>query len=209
MVQPVPWRGGRTGSRVNAEAQTLAHNMSAPPRTVLNFSALVPPADATGDAVADGAGLTFVCRLDARALLPDSHQTSCPGRFYDPELKQVHERLRMGLVYARTEAAGRKRALSGAFAQTRAMPIEAVADALRDLLAGESLAAAGLPRFGLLLEPHGSERAVLPSFKRTLAILARRRGNVFLRDADPIAWTATEGKPFDLWMPAAPPGRTS
>ena len=86
--------------------------------------------------------------------------------------------------------------------------MKAVADELRDLLAAESLADAGLPRFGLLLPPHEIERALLRSFSRTLAILARRRGTLFLRDADPIVWSAVDGEVLDLWTPAAARGRT-
>ena len=62
------------------ESPALARNMSAPPRTTLSFSALVPASGAGDDVVADGAGLTFVCRLDARALLPQIPPLEYPGQ---------------------------------------------------------------------------------------------------------------------------------
>jgi hypothetical protein len=192
---------------MRAEALPVARNMSAPPRTTLTFVALAPPAVSTGEAGADGAGFRFVCRLDARALLPKSHQQSTPGFFWSPEPVAVHKRIRLGLVHVRAEAAGRKRAHSGAYAHACAAPIEAVADELRDVLAAESLSEAGLPPFGMFLPAYGEERAVLGSLTRTLAILARRRGSVFLRNADPIVWSAVSGEAFDLWTPAVS-GRT-
>ena len=97
---------------------------------------------------------------------------------------------------------GTNDAPSGALKKACAAPVEDVTDELRDLLATESLADAGLPRFGLFLPPHGSERAILRSFTRTLAILARRRGTLFLRDAEPIVWSAVDGEVLDLWTPA-------
>jgi len=193
---------------VNAESSALAHNMSAPPRTTLSFSALAPASGATGatgDAVADGAGLTFVCRLDARALLPKVRQNLRASQ-HSRDPGQIRARLRVALVYARAEAAGRKRAPSGALAEACAAPVEDVADELRDLLAVESLADAGLPRFGVFLPPHENGRAVLRSFRRTLAILARRRGTLFLREADPIVWSAVEGAVLDLWTPTPAAG---
>jgi hypothetical protein len=190
---------------VNAESPALARNMSAPPRTTLSFTALVPALGATGDAVADGAGLTFVCRLDARALLPRARRKLRATQL-SQDLKYVHNRIRVALVYARVEAAQQKRAPTRAVAKTCAAPIETLTDELRDLLAAQSLADAGLPQFGLFLPPHGSERAILRSFTRTLAILARRRGTLFLRDAEPIVWSAMDGEVLDLWTPATVSG---
>ena len=190
---------------MNAECPALARNMSAPPRTTLSFAALVAASGATGDPVADGAGLTFVCRLDARALLPKARQNMGVSKI-SQDLKHVHNRIRVALVYARVEAERRKRAPSGALKKACAAPVEDLTDELRDLLATESLADAGLPRFGLLLPPHGSARAILPSFNRTLAILARRRGTLFLRDAEPIVWSAMFGAILDLWTPGTSSG---
>jgi hypothetical protein len=188
------------------DAPALARNMSAPPRTTLSYAALAPSSGATGDAIADGAGLRFVCRLDLRALLPESYRQPTRGQFQDPEPAQVHGRLRLALVYAQAEALGKRRALSGSHARARATAIEAVADELRDLVVREPLADARLPRFGLFLQADYDERATLPSLRRTLAILARRRGGVFLRDADPIVWSAVDGEALDLWTPAPATG---
>ena len=192
---------------MKTERPSLARNMSAPPSTTLTFAALAPEAGASGDAIVDGTGLTFVCRLDARALLPKKRQ-NLGATQRSQDLKHVHNRIRVALVYARAEAAARKRPPPKALAKACAAPIENVTDELRDLLATESLADAGLPPFGMLLPPHGGERAILQSFSRTLAILARRRGTLFLRDADPIVWAAVDGVVLDLWTPVTAPGRT-
>jgi len=190
---------------MKTERQSLARNMSAPPSTTLTFAALAPEAGASGDPIADGAGLTFVCRLDARALLPRKRRNLGATR-HSQDPKHVHNRIRVALVYARGEAAGHKRAPPKAIARACATPVEDVTDELRDLLRTESLADAGLPPFGMFLPPQGGERAILRDFKRTLAILARRRGTLFLRDADPIVWSAVDGEVLDLWTPTAVPG---
>ena len=192
---------------MKAERPSLARNMSAPPSTTLTFAALAPEAGASGDAVADGTGLRFVCRLDARGLLPKKRQ-NLGATQRSQDFKHVHNRIRVAFVYAKAEAAGHKRVPSGALAAACAAPVEAVADELRDLLATESLADAGLPSFGLLLPPHEDGRVILRNFSRTLAILARRRGTLFLRDADPIVWAAVDGVVLDLWTLATAPRRT-
>lgn len=189
------------------EPGALARNMSVMPRTTLTFTALAPASGGTGDRVADGTGLAFVCRLDLGALVPDS----CRRAVFDMHkhltpLRQ-EERLRLALVYARTEAAAAKRAPRGVHAEVRAMPIEAAADALRDLIAAESLAEAGLPRVGLVMQSCGGEHPTLSSLRRTLAILTRRRGSLFLRDSDPIVWSALDVDVFDLWTTVVPSGR--
>ena len=56
------------------ERRAFARNMSAPPRTTLTFSPLAPQTGASGDAVADGAGLSLVCRLDFGSLLPKCYE---------------------------------------------------------------------------------------------------------------------------------------
>ena len=191
---------------MRAERQALARNMSAPPRTTLTFSALAPETGASGDAVADGAGLALVCRLDVRALLPK--QTRFNGlRKGIPGTVSPEDSLRMTYPHARAEADGRERPARAAYARARTAPVEELADELRDLVAAVSLSAAGLPPFGMLLGTQGGARAVEPSLCRTIAILARRRGTVFLRDCDPVVWSALDGRALDLWVPVAAPGR--
>jgi hypothetical protein len=80
--------------------------------------------------------------------------------------------------------------------------VEAVADALRDVAAEVPLADSGLPAFGLLLPARGV-RACVRGVRLTIAVLARRRGTVFLRDAEPLAPSSFDGPMLDLW---APPG---
>jgi hypothetical protein len=187
---------------MKAERQSLARNMSAPPRTTLNFSALAPEAGATGDAISDGAGLAFVCRLDTGRLLRKRRQLP-RKRDGGWEALRPDDRIRLAYTYARADADGRKRARSETRDHAAATPVETLADELRDLAAAVPLAEAGVPSFGLLLPTHGIERRVESSLVRTIAILARRRGTVFLREADPIVWSAIDGEVLDLWVPAA------
>ena len=55
-------------SAAEIRMEAMARNMSAPPRTTLSFSALAPAPPAAGEPISSGAGLRFICRLDARAL---------------------------------------------------------------------------------------------------------------------------------------------
>jgi hypothetical protein len=90
--------------------------------------------------------------------------------------------------------------------QIERMPADAVIDALDELARRTDPAALGLPAFGLLRPARGA-RACTTRMRLVVAVLARRRGEIFLRDADPLplAWVA---HPLDLWAlepePAAP-----
>jgi hypothetical protein len=182
---------------VRAERQALARNMSAPPSMTLTFVALASDSGARGDSIADGTGLSHVCRLDLGSLLP-GRQGNAAAKARSPE-----ECLRMAYPYARAELERRTRPTRTAYAHARSGPVEVLADELRDFAATISLADAGVPSLGLLLPTHGVERAVEASLCRTLAILARQRGSVFLRDADPLVWPALDGRALDLWAPFA------
>lgn len=197
-------RSAASRTHCSSEPAPLARNMSVMPRTTLSFTALAPAVGATGDAVADGTGLTFVCRLDARALLPKALRERDPEKIASNDPSLVHDRIRVALVYAQAESTKHRRAKAGALAQACATPVEAVADLLRELLAAHPLVEDWLPRVGLFLPPSEGERTAVRSLTRTLAILARRRGKLFLRDADPIVWSAVDGEVLDLWTPVVP-----
>ena len=188
---------------MNAESPALARNMSAPPRTTLSFAALVPAPGATGDAVADGAGLTFVCRLDARALLPKARQ----NRARDVSSARISSMFTTAFE-SRSSMRGRKRQ------STSALRTRALAKSVRGACRDRDRRVARPARHGVARRRRAaairivparrteSERAILRSFNRTLAILARRRGTLFLRDAEPIVWSAVDGEVLDLWTPA-------
>ena len=194
------------GTGVCAERQALARNMSAPPRTTLTFSALAPQTGASGDAVADGAGLSLVCRLDFGSLLPKCYERTI-ARDGSLEVRGPDDYVRVAYAYARAEKDERKRPTRATYSHARVATVEALADELRDLAAAVSLSAAGLPPFGMLLPTHNVARVAEASLCRTIAILSRRRGSVFLRDADPIVWSALDWRALDLWAPVAAPGR--
>ena len=194
---------------MNAEAQALARNMSAPPRTTLTFSALAPASGATGDAVADGTGLAFVCRLDARALLPKS-------RAGDADASQLRARSRSRFMTASgsgssTRRRKRRDASEPPPERSRsacATPVEAVADELRDLLAG------GVARWrrpaAVRAVPAGAGERASPYCRASRGrwrSLPAAAAPSFCAMPIPIVWSAVEGEPLDLWMPAAPAGR--
>ena len=86
-------------------------------------------------------------------------------------------------------------------------PVETLVDELREFSVAVALADAGLPPFGIFLPPWNIGREREESLTRTIAILGRRRGAVFLRNAEPIVWTALDGELLDLWVPSAPQRR--
>jgi hypothetical protein len=186
------------------EPQPLLHNMSAPPRAQIGFRA-VRPADLPPDEGEVAAcGLRWLARFDAAGLLAPPFE---PGVL--PDLAEERRyadgalRLRLGLARSRAEAAGEplpKRVPR----RIAVLPLEAVADALRDVATGLSLASHGLPTFGLLL-PARDVRACARGVCLTIAVLARRRGSVFLRDAAPLAPVSFDGPMLDLWAPAPLP----
>jgi len=188
------------------DSPALARNMSAPPRTTLNFSALALAKGATGEAVTDGTGLTFVCRLETWAFTPKR----CRGRRRregDWDAFSLEDRIRLAYPRVEAEARGRKRANADAHRRSVEAPVETLADELREFSAAVALADAGLPPFGIFLPPWNIGREREESLTRTIAILGRRRGSVFLRDAEPIVWTALDGELLDLWVPSAPQRR--
>ncbi len=190
-------------SAAEIRMEAMARNMSAPPRTTLSFSALAPAPPAAGEPISSGAGLRFICRLDARALTR-RHRKKVGTVAAGAEADELHQRIRTAAAQVRAEVERAGGATVAAAKPDRATPIEALVDELHDLIARDPLAAAGLPGVGLFL-PVRETRAPLPSLLRTLAILSRRRGPLFLRDADPVVWAAIADGPFDLWVPSAAP----
>lgn len=191
---------------MNNEAGTLARNMSAPPRTTLTFSALGSAAEDSEDAVDVGAGLRFVCRLDPRAHIPERRrQTGADANAKDEA--RIHRRIRTAAVYARAELAGRPEVSEDELDQIELPSVESLADELLAIVATIPLSENEFPGIGLLLPVKDAvERPIMPGLVRTLAVLSRRRGDLFVRDADPIVWTAMQGEALDLWLPtlAAP-----
>jgi hypothetical protein len=178
---------------IAGEPQPLLHNMSAPPRAQIGFRA-VRPADLPPDEGETAAcGLRWLARLAPAELIPLRGRTGVDAG---------QARLRLSLARAQAEIAGRPvpRRLPAAIAR---LPLEAVADALRTVAAQVRLAELGLPAFGLLLPARGEPRPHERSVRITVAVLARRRGTVFLRDAEPLASSSLDGPALDLWAPLA------
>lgn len=184
----------------------MARNMSAPPRTTLTFSALATTTASPDDAMDAGTGLRFVCRLNPRAHLPVARQMT-GARALAQDAAHIHERIRAAVLYGRAEASGCTEVSKELTDQIMTPAIEGLADELQAMLAAAPLPPHEFPAIDLLLPiKEGTPRPMLPGLVRTLAALARRRGSIFVRDADPIVWAALRGDPLDLWLPA--PTRT-
>jgi hypothetical protein len=173
------------------EPQPLLHHMSAPPRTVITFRPLRALGPEGGPEADPASGLRWLSRLTPAELIRVRPRKGAPGD---------DVRLRLSLARAQVELPPPRR-LPIAIAR---LPLEAVADALRALAADVPLASLGLPAFGLLLLARGERRPHEGSVRLTVAVLARRRGSVFLRDAAPLAPASLEGPALDLWALTPP-----
>jgi hypothetical protein len=184
------------------EPQPLLRNMSAPPRARIVFRAVRPAGLPSDQGETAACGLRWHARFDACGLLaPPFEAGLLPDLLLERDLTRSGLRLRLGLARARAEAAGAS--LPETVPPTiAALPLEAVADGLRTVAADVRLADAGLPAFGLLLPASGEVRTCVCGVRLTIAVLARCRGTVFLRDAEPLAPAWLDGPMLDLWEPA-------
>jgi hypothetical protein len=178
------------------EPQPLLHIMGPPPRTMITFRPLSAPSPCDGSESGAAMGLRWLARLAVGGLIGPRH-----AKGQAVELA----RLRRALARAQAESAGRPPRSRLPVAITR-MTFEALADALRADAAEVPLASLGLPAFGLLLPARDAARPHERSVRLTLAVLARRRGSVFLRDAAPLAPASFDGPALDLWAPVLPVG---
>ena len=175
------------------------HNMSAPPRATIGFRFVTQRASPQDEFPATG--LRWVCRIDVPGVfwpLPegvarDIAQVACWQQTLEPQ--------RRLLAQALAEEGGDSQPAPALIARVDAMPAEAVLDALRDVALRADPAALGLPTFGLLRPARGMKRRSRTAQMRlAIAILARRRGGVFLQGADPLPLSSVT-EPLDLWTP--------
>ena len=189
----------RWGPLIPREPLRCLHNMSAPPRATIAFRLVTQRAEA-GDEV-PATGLRWVCRIDV------------PGRFWPlPEgvardiaqladWQQTLEPQRRLLAQALAEEGGDAQPTVELTARISAMPAESVLDDLRDVALRADPVALGLPAFGLLRPARGMKRrSRTDQMRLAIAILARRRGGVFLQGADPLPLSSVT-EPLDLWTP--------
>lgn len=202
-------RPAHAGSAVeNAAArETLAplHNMSAPPRATITFRALAGPHVAEDGDRAAGSGLRWVCRID----LPGVFRPVPEGMARDPAepLMWAHtlELERSLLAHALAEERGSKEPDAALRREVDTLPAEALHEALREAAARADPIALGLPGFGLLrpVRPTAPRRRT-EAMRLALAVLSRRRGDVFLAGADPLSPSSLY-QPLDLWAVEPPP----
>jgi len=189
----------RWGPLIPREPLRCLHNMSAPPRATISFRLVTQRAEAEDELPATG--LRWVCRIDV------------PGRFWPlPEgvardiaqladWQQTLEPQRRLLAQALAEEGGDAQPTVELTARISAMPAESVLDALRDVALRADPVALGLPAFGLLRPARGMKRrSRTDQMRLAIAILARRRGGVFLQAADPLPLSSVT-EPLDLWTP--------
>lgn len=187
--------------RAAREARGRLHNMSAPPRATLSFRPVTPAPDpVAGGTPAHGSGLRWLFRIDLFnrfwPLPPE-----CPRR--DPmegvDWYQTLEPHRRMLAQALAEEAGLPEPDETMRRHADGMPADAVLEALRELALRTDPRSLGLPAMGLFRCAVGRpppERH--PDMRVVVAVLTRRRGQVFLRAADPLPpWEVTRS--LDLW----------
>jgi hypothetical protein len=217
---------GRHPVREPARAGAL-HNMSAPPRSIVELRPLRAGAGAASTAaraardgepagVGHGPSARFFARVCVVGLLCDGDSRQLRGRDIAdfivpgsvPDLDAALAVLRVGRLkpwYAR----GRVTRLMKAQDAARAMPLAARMDALDDRLA--ALDAAGLPPLLFAREPDLSIEAP-PALAplRAMRVLAGTSGGLFVRARRPAAGVFLTGAPgavgiataFDYWLPA-------
>jgi hypothetical protein len=144
-------------------------------------------------------GLRWVCRIDVPAVfwpLPEGVGRDI-AQYAD--WQQTLEPQRRLLAQALAEEGGLQQPSTELTAQVDAMPAEAVLDALRDVALRADPAALGLPTFGLLRPARGTKsRQSTDRMRLAVAVLARRRGGIFLRQADPLPLSSVT-EALDLW----------
>jgi hypothetical protein len=186
-------------ARAGGEApRPRLYNMSAPPRATLTFRPLrMPGADGRESPVA---GFRFVCRIDVVGYF----WPASPGVPRDPAedilWEQTLEPQRRLLAQALAEERGRSTPDSALAVRVGTMPADAVLEGLREVALRTDCIALGLPVFGLLRPAVAARRRRRVPMRVAVAVLARRRGGVFLREADPLVPSAVT-RAFDLWTP--------
>jgi hypothetical protein len=190
-----------------SDASPRLHNMSAPPRSLINFRPIQPSgrskATGTGQAGMGTSGLRWLCRIDViNRFWPEP-----PGMGRDPaegvDWTLTREPERRLLAQALAEERGVAEADEALSSEIAALPAEDVFDRLREVAQRVDLVVLSLPRMALLLPASpASRRPEASDMRLAVAVLTRRRGTVFLRDADPIP-LAQVYRPLDLWEPCA------
>lgn len=175
------------------------HNMSAPPRATISFRLVTQRAEADDEFPATG--LRWVCRIDVPAVfwpMPDGVARDIAQRAQWQETLEPQRRL---LAQALAEEGGHERPDAALAIRVDAMPAEVVLDALRDVALRTDPVALDLPAFGLLRPARGTKaRQSTDRMRLAVAVLARRRGGIFLRTADPLP-PASVTEALDLWTP--------
>ncbi|MCC6772465.1 MAG: hypothetical protein IT360_14820 [Gemmatimonadaceae bacterium] len=183
------------------ERAPLLHNMSAPPRSVLTFRPVVPVGDAGDPSPTLGTGMRWRCRV----RLGERDQALVDGlgaeRAAQVASEPDHGGGRRVLALALAEEEGGATPSDALWDRVWALPAEALADELCAVALRVDLAALGYPRFGLFLREDGGARPSEPSLRVALALLARKRGRVFLREAEPLAPHTITALGWDLWVP--------
>ena len=175
------------------------HNMSAPPRATISFRLVTQRAEAEDELPATG--LCWVCRIDVPGLFWPLPEGVARDIAQLADWQQTLEPQRRLLAQALAEEGGDAQPTVELTARISAMPAESVLDDLRDVALRADPVALGLPAFGLLRPARGMKRrSRTDQVRLAIAILARRRGGVFLQAADPLPLSSVT-EPLDLWTP--------
>lgn len=187
------------------EAAASLHNMSAPPRATITFRVLAGSHAAEGEDRAAASGLRWVCRIDLLGVFRPVPEGMPRDPMDEIMCLQTLELERCLLAHALAEERGSNEPDAALRREVAALPAEALHDALQEAAARADPIALGLPRLGLLRPARPtSPRSRTGAMRVALAVLARRRGDVFLASADPLSPSSLYA-PLDLWAIEGPP----
>lgn len=196
----------RAGGAGAAEPRQRLHNMSAPPRATISYRPLPGPGDSRGGAQ-PGIGLRRVCRIDVAGHFWPLPQGVGRDIAHYALWQHTLEPQRRLLAQALAEEGGAETPEAELAARVAAMAADAVLEALREVALRADLDALGLPAFGLLHPARGpSAVAATGCMRLAAAVLARRRGGIFLRAADPLPLSSVT-EALDLWTPEPAPAK--
>jgi hypothetical protein len=183
------------------------HNMSAPPRTTVAFRPVAarsraPAETSTESPTAAGAGengLRWLLRID----LINHFWPVEPGLGRDPAegvfWPQTREPERRTLARAWTLERGLPADDPATAGRVSALLAELVSDELREVARRQDPSAWNLPAMALLTPASaGRQRPASHDVLLAITVLARTRGSVFLRAAEPLSVTVGR-MPVDVW----------
>lgn len=178
-----------------SERATVLQNMSAPPRSKVNFRVLVPAQSDTqssgpeGRALSNSSGLICRVTIDMDALLGLESTESCAAN-------QGNRLIGMALLLIE-HLAGAKWGLRWDRSKLEQLPVEHLHDAVLEM--AQWLPQPDLPMLGIFGRTGGDVSTPDPLL--LLHVMTHANGNTYTRDAEPLLPDLTGNFRHGLWVP--------